>query len=137
MNTAMRGAPRNVFHLAIPTLDLEAARGFYVDGLGCTLARRYADRITLNFFGDQVVCHLSDGVDTAPKLYPRHFGMTFRDKQDWDRLLRVAKARDLPFFADPFRRFDGRPEGHDSFVLRDPSNNLLEFKHYDNPAMVY
>ncbi|MGH3540310.1 MAG: VOC family protein, partial [Pseudonocardiaceae bacterium] len=65
----MRGTPRNVFHLAIPTLDLEAARGFYVDGLGCTLSRRYADRITLNFFGDQVVCHLSDRVDTAPELY--------------------------------------------------------------------
>jgi extradiol dioxygenase family protein len=63
--------------------------------------------------------------------------MTFRDKQDWERLLRVAKARDLPFFADPFRRFDGQPEGHDTFVLRDPSNNLLEFKHYDNPTMVY
>jgi uncharacterized protein len=126
-----------LFHLAIPALDLDDARSFYVDGLGCTLARRYADRITLNFFGGQVVCHLSDRVDAAPELYPRHFGMTFRYKQDWDRLLRVAKARDLPFFADPLRRFDGRPEGHDTFVLRDPSNNLLEFKHYDNPAMVY
>jgi extradiol dioxygenase family protein len=137
MDTPVRATPRNVFHLAIPALDLEAAREFYVEGLGCTLARRYDDRITLNFFGDQVVCHLSDRIDTAPELYPRHFGITFRDKQDWERLLRVAKARDLPFFADPFRRFDGQPEGHDTFVLRDPSNNLLEFKHYDNPTMVY
>lgn len=98
---------------------------------------QYADRITLNFFGDQVVCHLSDHVDAAPQLYPRHFGVTFRDRQDWRRLLSVAKAHGLPFFAEQFRRFDGRPEGHDTFVLRDPSNNLLEFKYYDNPAMVY
>jgi len=118
------GAARNVFHLAIPALDLEGAR-------------RYPDRITLNFFGDQVVCHLSDRVDTTPELYPRHFGITFRDRQDWDQLLRVARTRDLPFFAEPFRRFNGQPEGHDTFVLRDPSNNLLEFKHYDNPTMVY
>jgi extradiol dioxygenase family protein len=71
-----------VFHLAIPARNLDEARRFYVDGLGCTLARRYADRITLNFFGDQVVCHLSDHVDAAPTLYPRHFGVTFRERED-------------------------------------------------------
>ena len=127
----------DVFHLAIPVLDLEGTRQFYVEGLGCTLARRYADRITLNFFGDQVVCHLSDRVDTAPLLYPRHFGVTFRTWHDWERLLTRAREHDLPFFLDPFRRFEGQPEGHQAFVLRDPSNNLLEFKHYDDPAMMY
>ncbi|HEX8934041.1 MAG TPA: VOC family protein [Pseudonocardiaceae bacterium] len=126
-----------VFHLAIPARNLDEARRFYVDGLGCTLARRYADRITLNFFGDQVVCHLSDHVDTAPTLYPRHFGVTFREREDWEGLLDVARARNLPFFVYPFRRFEHRPEGHDTFVLRDPSNNLLEFKYYDNPQMIY
>lgn len=70
MDTPVRVTPRNVFHLAIPALDLEAAREFYVEGLGCTLARRYDDRITLNFFGDQVVCHLSDRIDTAPDFTP-------------------------------------------------------------------
>jgi extradiol dioxygenase family protein len=129
--------PPHVFHLAIPARDLDDARRFYVEALGCTLARRYADRITLNFFGDQLVCHLSDRVDTAPQLYPRHFGVTFRDRPDWEQLLTLARAHDLPFFANPFRRFDGQPEGHDTFVLQDPSNNLLEFKHYDNPHMMY
>lgn len=129
--------PADVFHLAIPALDLDDAQRFYVEGLGCTLARRYDDRITLNFFGDQVVCHLSDSIDTAPALYPRHFGVTFRERQSWEKLLNLAQARNLPFFAEPFRRFDGRREGHDAFVLRDPSNNLLEFKHYDDPEMRY
>jgi uncharacterized protein len=127
----------NVFHLAIPARNLNEARRFYVEGLGCTLARRYADRITLNFFGDQVVCHLSDRVDAAPTLYPRHFGVTFREREDWERLLHLARTRNLPFFVHPFRRFDHRPEGHDTFVLQDPSNNLLEFKYYDNPQMIY
>ncbi|MBV9159990.1 MAG: VOC family protein [Pseudonocardiales bacterium] len=130
-------SPLDVFHLAIPVQDLDDARRFYVEGLGCTLARRYADRVTLNFFGDQVVCHLSDHVDAAPQLYPRHFGVTFRNRREWERLLNRSREHDLPFFVDPFRRFDGQPEGHDAFVLRDPSNNLLEFKHYDNPHMMY
>jgi uncharacterized protein len=127
----------DVFHLAIPARDLEDTRRFYVEGLGCTLAREYADRITLNFFGDQVVCHLSDRIEAAPQLYPRHFGITFRNRQDWERLLSRARAHNLPFFVEPFRRFDRRPEEHAAFVLRDPSNNLLEFKYYDNPEMMY
>ncbi|MGH3701833.1 MAG: VOC family protein [Pseudonocardiaceae bacterium] len=129
--------PLGVFHLAIPARDLDDARRFYVEGLGCALARRYADRITLNFFGDQVVCHLSDRVDADPQLYPRHFGVTFRDRQDWERLLKRISQHDLPFFADPFRRFDRLPEAHDAFVVQDPSNNLLEFKYYDDPRMMY
>ena len=43
----------------------------------------------------------------------------------------------LKFFAEPFRRFDDRVEAHDTFVLADPSQNLLEFKHYDDPRMMY
>ena len=51
----------DAFHLAIPTHDLDEAQDFYVTRLGCKLARRYPDRITLDFFGDQVVCHLVEG----------------------------------------------------------------------------
>ena len=50
----------DVFHLAIPVHDLDAAQHFYVTLLGCKLARRYPDRITLDFFGDQLVCHLTE-----------------------------------------------------------------------------
>jgi extradiol dioxygenase family protein len=127
----------DVFHLAIPALDLDATQEFYVAGLGCKLARRYADRITLDFFGDQVVCHLSDRIDAAPQLYPRHFGVTFKDKTDWQRLLTLARTRGLTFFAEPFHRFAGRAEEHETFVLIDPSNNLLEFKYYNDPRMMY
>lgn len=127
----------NVFHLAIPVNDLDAAFTFYVSGLGCKLARRYHDRITLDFFGDQVVCHLSDEIDPDPKMYPRHFGVTFRAREEYDALLHLARERDLPFFAEPFTRFEGKVEEHLSFLLRDPSNNLLEFKWYHDPHMMY
>jgi uncharacterized protein len=127
----------DVFHLAIPVADLDAAQEFYVGGLGCKLARRYDDRITLDFFGDQLVCHLSEEIDAEPELYPRHFGVTFRHRDDWDRLVRLARTRGLKFFAEPFERFAGRVEEHRSFVLMDPSHNLLEFKHYDDPRMMY
>jgi extradiol dioxygenase family protein len=127
----------DAFHLAIPTHDLDAAHHFYVEGLGCKLARRYADRITLDFFGDQVVCHLSEAWDREPVLYPRHFGVTFRERDDWERLLALVRQRDLCVFAEPARRFADLVERHSTVVLADPSNNLLEFKHYDDPRMMY
>jgi extradiol dioxygenase family protein len=134
--TTMRDS-QDVFHLAVPARDLDEAYDFYVTGLGCKLARRYADRITVDFFGDQLVCHLSDKIDTEPALYPRHFGVTFRHRDDWDRLLHLAETRELTFFAKPFLRFAGKIEEHGSFVLQDPSNNLLEFKQYADHRMMY
>ncbi len=129
--------PRDVFHLAIPTHDLDAASAFYT-ALGCRVARRYADRITMDFFGDQVVCHLDpEGCDPDPKMYPRHFGVTFRAEADYAAVLARARERGLAFFKQPFTRFRGRREAHSSFLLRDPSNNLLEFKHYPDPEMMY
>lgn len=128
----------NVFHLAIPARDLDEAEAFYVVGLGCHLARRYEDRITMDFFGDQLVCHLSDRWDAEVlDLYPRHFGVTFRHKDDFDSLLTLARTRGLPFYKEPDTRFGHLAESHLTFVLRDPSNNLLEFKHYRDPRMMY
>ncbi|PSR22950.1 MAG: glyoxalase [Sulfobacillus acidophilus] len=129
--------PDNVFHLAIPCRDLDEAFDFYVTKLGCKLARRYADRITLDFFGDQLVVHLSTKIDENPEMYPRHFGITFKHREDWERLLNLARKRELPFFHEPSRRFQDLVEEHWTFLLIDPSNNLLEFKHYLDPQMMY
>jgi uncharacterized protein len=128
----------NAFHVAIPARDLDETQQFYVEGLGCHLARRYEDRITLDFFGDQVVCHLSDGWDRQPPdLYPRHFGVTFRHREDFDSLLRLIDVRGLPLHRPCQARFEGLVEEHLTVVLRDPSNNLLEFKWYRDPRMMY
>ncbi|MEZ5301667.1 MAG: VOC family protein [Verrucomicrobiales bacterium] len=130
--------PNNVFHLAIPCRDLQEAKGFYVDGLGCRLAREYDDRITLDFFGDQLVLHLApDEIDPDPKMYPRHFGATFCRKEEFDSLLATARERNLRFFQELNTRFGGLREEHFTFFLIDPSNNLLEFKFYHDPEMIY
>jgi len=127
-----------VFHIAIPSSDLDAAYDFYVDGLGCRIARRYDDRITVDFFGAQLVCHLAPEM-TAPEpaMYPRHFGATLRHRSKFDDVLNRAKEKGLEFFSDAFVRFEGLREEHDSFFLCDPSNNLVEFKYYRDPDMIY
>jgi uncharacterized protein len=128
----------DVFHLAIPAHDLDVAQDFYVTKLGCKLARRYDDRITLDFFGDQVVCHLTPGEPAMPEsLYPRHFGVTFRAAADFEALHACAVLRKIPFYRDMSLRFEGLVEEHRTFVLVDPAGNLLEFKHYNDPRMMY
>ena len=127
-----------IFHLAIPVIDLEESYDFYVKGLGCKLARRYDDRITLDFFGDQVVCHLSpNSCDKKASFYPRHFGITFEKILSYEQLLSLSRLRKLNFFLEPCERFTDLAESHKLFALLDPSNNVLEFKHYDDPRMMY
>jgi extradiol dioxygenase family protein len=133
---------RDVFHLAIPAYDLDDTVAFYVTKLGCKLARRYDDRVTLDFFGDQLVCHLTDAPgETTPMsqlpMYPRHFGVTFREHSDFDALYQLCKARDVPLYSDVTLRFEGMVEVHQTFVACDPSSNLLEFKHYVDHRMMY
>jgi len=131
-------SPREVFHLAIPARDLGATEHFYCTLLGCPVARRYADRITLMFFGGQVVCHHSpDEPRQDPHLYPRHFGITFRERCDFEALLRLVAVREVPVFQPLARRFHGAVEEHSCIVLRDPTDNLIEFKHYLDPRMMF
>lgn len=126
-----------VFHLAIPCKDLDETVGFY-EKLGCKLARRYHDRVTFDFFGDQVVCHLNpESIDLKPKMYPRHFGITFLNEEEFYQTLEQAKKHELKFFQDKMIRFGGRREEHITFFLQDPANNLLEFKYYHDDSMVY
>jgi uncharacterized protein len=129
----------HLFHLAIPVSDLDEARRFYVTQLGCKLARTYRDRITLDFFGDQVVCHLTESEPRREplSLYPRHFGVTFHKRRDFDLLYDLAHLRKLLFFRDVSTRFEGTAEVHRTFVLQDPFDNLLEFKHYRDPRMAH
>jgi extradiol dioxygenase family protein len=133
---------RDVFHLAIPVYDLDETVDFYVSQLGCKLARRYDDRVTFDFFGDQLVCHLTPAPATKTpvnelEMYPRHFGVTFRDQADFDALYDLCRQRDVTFFSDRALRFEGLVEVHQTFVLCDPSSNLLEFKHYTDHRMMY
>jgi len=131
---------KNVFHLAIPCNDLDETYEYYVKGLGCKLARRYDDRITLDFFGDQIVCHKypqKTTNDNEVEMYPRHAGITFYKKQHFKDLIKLVKTRGLKFYKKPFVRFKNTAEEHKTFFLIDPSNNLLEFKYYNDHRMMY
>jgi extradiol dioxygenase family protein len=128
----------SLFHLAFPVHDLEAARHFYVEGLGCTLGRASRQAVTLGLAGHQLVAHLvPERTPDQKGVYPRHFGLVFLSQEDWQALADRATAKGLTFFQQPRVRFPGTRIEHRTFFLEDPSRNLLEFKHYTYESAIF
>ncbi len=127
-----------IFHLAIPTHDLDAAERFYTQVMGAERARRYEDRVTFRFYDDQLVCHLApDEVAKEAKKYPRHFGFTFEKLSDFEATYERCAQSGHPIFQDRFTRWPEKPERHEAFFVADPSNNLIEFKCYSDARFIY
>ena len=127
-----------LFHLAFPVHDLEEARRFYVDGLGCALGRASGTALTLELQGHQIVAHLSKHpLEKQKGIYPRHFGLIFMRLEDWEKMAERAQERVLNFCQKPHQRFPGSRLEHSTFMLEDPSHNLLEFKHYKYPSAIF
>jgi len=122
------------FHLAIPVHDLGKARAFYGELLGCSEGRSSDSWVDFNFFGHQVVCHLSSGeassissdVDGHGVPVP-HFGAVLEMKV-WSQLSEKLKDRGVRFVIEPYVRFEGQTGEQATMFLRDPSGNPLEFK---------
>ena len=126
------------FHLAIPSADLAKSKQFYTQSLGATIGREYDHYVIFNFFDHQVVTHLNPhGVDKEVKMYPRHYGMIFDNKAEFDSVYERCKATDAPFFEDLFERYQNQPGWHFSFFVSDPSNNLIEMKYYVNQNDIF
>jgi extradiol dioxygenase family protein len=127
-----------LFHLAFPVANLDEAKRFYVDGLGCILGRESATAVTLGLAGHQLVAHLiKDDAVRQKGIYPRHFGLIFGREDEWQALADRAKAAGLKFYQQPRRRFSGTRIEHLTFFLEDPSQNLLEFKYYLYPSAIF
>ena len=132
----MNTAP--IFHLAIPIRDIEQAKKFYAEGLGCTIGRSNAQAIIFNFFGYQVVAHLTHEDVTPQKgIYPRHFGLVFPQESDWLALWQKVQANDLTIYQSARVRFKDELTEHGTFFVVDPFGNLLEFKYYRHPEAIF
>src|ERR1700756_5398671 len=81
------------FHLAFPVRDLSEARAFYGDLLGCSEGRSSENWIDFDFFGHQIVAHLSakeagdkeHNVVDGENVPVRHFGAIL-SMAEWRKL---------------------------------------------------
>ena len=126
-----------IFHLAFPVKDIHSTLKFYRDGLGFRIDLIEKGRCIINFFGHQAVAHVSKEIPKKISVYPRHFGIITDDEKKFDQLIKQIKRKKIEFFKTPFVRFSNSPRAHKTFFLKDPSNNLLEFKWYKNPELLF
>lgn len=136
--------PSVPFHLALPVRDLEAARTFYVDLLGCSVGRESATWIDFNFFGHQVTTHLSPEEPQPAATNPvdgqqvpvRHFGVIL-DWDAWQALAERLTQADISFLIEPYIRFRGQVGEQATMFLLDPSQNGLEFKAFRDQEQIF
>jgi extradiol dioxygenase family protein len=134
------------FHLAFPVHDLEAARDFYVSGLGCGTGRESDHWIDFDLHGHQIVAHYKAGMETGIEITNAvdgddvpvpHFGVVLR-MEDWETMSQRLLARDdTRWVIRPRVRFKGEPGEQATFFLLDPSGNALEFKAFRNMASLF
>ena len=134
-----RGRP---LHLAFPVRDIDEARRFYGEILGCPEGRSAPRWVDYNFWGHQLVCHLVEGhdasassnaVDGDPVPVP-HFGLAMT-AEAFDALVERVTGK-VDFVIAPHVRFEDAGEQRTMF-FKDPSGNALEFKTMANPANLF
>jgi extradiol dioxygenase family protein len=134
----------SAFHLAYTVSDLDSARKFYGDILGCREGRSTESWVDFDFFGNQLSLHIGQtikGLESESKVdnvevpLP-HFGCIL----DWDSFHRLAdklNSAGMQFIIEPTIRFIGMPGEQATMFIEDPFQNALEFKAYQNPSEVF
>ncbi|MGC3873596.1 VOC family protein [Halomonas sp. GXIMD04776] len=129
---------QNPFHLAVQVRDIEEARRFYGDLLGCAEGRSSDSWVDFNLYGHQFVCHLNpelggvqdtlhlNAVDGHGVPVP-HFGVVL-DMPAWEALVDRLTQAGVRFEIEPYIRFRGEPGEQATMFFFDPSGNALEFK---------
>ena len=138
----MTDRPR--FHLAFPVHDLDKARAFYGGVLGCPEGRTAPEWIDFDFFGHQIVTHLTPagpGWEGANKVDDedvpvRHFGVILSPSK-FKAISEKLRSAGVQFLIEPQTRFQGLPGEQLTLFVTDPSGNALEFKAFADDRMVF
>ena len=131
------------FHLAFPVQNLKEAKEWYVDILGCSLGRESNDWVDFNFFGHQVVAHLTRDINASRtnqvddcNVPCRHFGIILTPLE-WKKLVSNLENKNVDFEINPYTRFKGEPGEQHTLFIQDPSGNSLEFKAFKNDDNIF
>lgn len=132
------------FHLAFPVADLTSTERFYVDCLGCKIGRTAERWIDFDLYGHQITAHLlperAGSAGTNPvdgdQIHVPHFGVIL-NKDSWLALVNHLQECQQTFLLAPKIRFAGQVGEQGTFFIRDPSANVLEFKYFEDDALIF
>jgi extradiol dioxygenase family protein len=145
-SAGVAGAGLRPFHLAFVVDDLAAARHFYGAVLGCPEGRSAETWIDFDFFGHQIVAHLSprpkragitheNPVDGHDVPVP-HFGVVL-SLAEWEACAARLRAAGIEFVIEPHIRFPGQAGEQATMFFLDPAGNALELKAFADMALLF
>lgn len=131
------------FHLAFHVTDLDEARRFYGDLLGCQEGRSTQTWVDFDFFGHQLSLHLGKPFATSrtgqvgEHLVPMpHFGLVMA-LPDWQALAERLQRSGMRFVLEPQLRYPGEPGEQWTMFFLDPSGNPIEVKGFASLEGLY
>jgi len=132
------------FHVAIPVHDVQLARAFYRDVLGCPEGRSAEQWVDFDLYGHQFVIHHkpkevsathTNEVDGHTVPVP-HYGVVL-EWADWEALAEKLKRQGQQFVIEPYIRFKGEPGEQATMFFLDPCGNALEFKTFKDIGQMF
>ncbi|PWK35526.1 VOC family protein [Cupriavidus plantarum] len=139
----MTQSAQSVFHFAFNITNLDEARRFYGDVLGCKEGRSTDTWVDFDFFGHQISLHLGKPFETARTgrvgnaMVPMpHFGIILL-LPDWRALADRLTAANTDFVLAPQVRFEGEPGEQWTMFFTDPFGNPIEVKGFKSWEAVY
>ena len=124
----------NPFHLAIPVSNLEESVAYYRDTLGLREGRSSNKWADFDFFGHQLVCHVSNIINeqiTNPvdgeEVPVPHVGVVLSIEKFEEFLVQI-NDKNIDFIIKPTIRFKGEIGEQRTMFFRDPSGNAIEIK---------
>lgn len=122
------------FYALFLITSVAKTEGFYCDTLGCKLISRTQTEVELDFFGNRVrgILRVGKGTkqdDLVLERSERHasFGLLM-SWEDWHRAVDHMNYIGVKFFSHPHVTTDDADKDYATFLLEDPSGNILEFK---------
>lgn len=125
-----------VLHLSLPVADLDDTRRFYEEVLGCRVGRVREDWLDMWFFGLQLTLQRDpEHVVPASEQGVRHFGVALQ-RDEFEQLLRRLRDHEVEWLGSTRPSDSELLSGKTAVKVSDPSGNVIEFKHYDDPRQV-
>jgi len=133
----------SLFHLSFHVTDLDEARRFYGDVLGCREGRSAETWVDFDFDGHQLSLHLGEPFRTewtgrvGDRLVPMpHFGLVL-ELPVWQAMAQRLQAAGTEFVIEPHLRYPGQPGEQWTMFFCDPCGNPIEVKGFASLADVY
>jgi extradiol dioxygenase family protein len=113
--------------IALQVRDMEEAREFYREVLGCLPGRSDGSSVDFVLYGHQITCHL-DSQPTARGVPNTHWGVQLT-AAEWGAIVERLKRHGVGFVIEPrLACFERAPGERASLHFLDPCGNAFEFK---------